>query len=103
MREPAAFMIMVSCDRSRSSESRGHRVRGYGQFTKIMDTLAANRHGQQAAAAWIGKELLRDALNLRASITRSTPCERNVRDPPLPLPRCCAPHHPNPHTLPPPP
>ena len=45
-----------------------------------MDTLSADRHGQQAAAAWIGKELLRDALNLRAAITRSTPCERNVRD-----------------------
>jgi len=30
-------------------------------------------------AAWIGKEKLRDALNLRARITRSTPCERDVR------------------------
>jgi hypothetical protein len=50
------------------------------QFGKVVDTLSADRHGQQAAAAWIGKELLRDALNLRAAITRSTPCERNVRD-----------------------
>jgi transposase len=50
------------------------------QFTKIIDTLTADRHGQQAAAAWIGKELLRDALNLRARVTGSTPCERNVRD-----------------------
>lgn len=50
------------------------------QFEKVVDTLNADRHGQQAAAAWIGKELLRDALNLRARVSRSTPCERNVRD-----------------------
>lgn len=50
------------------------------QFDKIVATLNADRHGQQAAAAWIGKELLRDALNLRARVTGSTPCERNVRD-----------------------
>lgn len=50
------------------------------QFSKIVDTLNADRHGQQAAAAWIGKELLRDALNLRAKVSGSTPCERNVRD-----------------------
>jgi transposase len=49
------------------------------QFTKVMDTLSADRHGQEIAAAWIGKEKLRDALNLRARITRSTPCERDVR------------------------
>jgi len=35
---------------------------------------------QQRAAAWIVKEKLRDALNLRARVTGSTPCERNVRD-----------------------
>jgi hypothetical protein len=35
------------------------------QFTKVMDTLCRDRHGQQIAAAWIGKEKLRDALNLR--------------------------------------
>jgi hypothetical protein len=44
-----------------------------------MDTLGGDRHGQQILAAWIGKEKLRDALNLRARITRSTPCERDVR------------------------
>jgi len=49
------------------------------QFAKVIDTLGADRHGQQIAAAWIGKEKLRDALNLRARITRSTPCERDVR------------------------
>ena len=49
------------------------------QFAKVMDTLSADRHGQEIAAAWIGKEKLRDALNLRARITRSTPCERDVR------------------------
>ena len=50
------------------------------QFSKIVNTLNADRHGQQAAAAWIGKEFLRDALNLRARVSGSTPCERNVRD-----------------------
>ena len=49
------------------------------QFARVMDTLGADRHGQEIAAAWIGKEKLRDALNLRARITRSTPCERDVR------------------------
>jgi transposase len=49
------------------------------QFTKVMDTLSADRHGQQIAAAWIGKEKLRDVLNLRARITGSVPCERDVR------------------------
>jgi transposase len=51
-----------------------------GQFDKIVATLNADRHGQQAAAAWIAKELLRDTLNLRARVTGSVPCERNVRD-----------------------
>ncbi len=50
-----------------------------GQFEKIVSTLNSDRHGQQAAA-WIGKELLRDALNLRARIIGSVPCERNVKD-----------------------
>jgi hypothetical protein len=47
------------------------------QFAKVMDTLGSGRHGQQILAAWIGKEKLRDAL--RARITRSAPCERDVR------------------------
>jgi transposase len=51
-----------------------------GQFAKIMDTLGADRHGQETAAAWIAKEKLRDVLNLRARLTGSAPCERNVRD-----------------------
>jgi transposase len=50
-----------------------------GQFAKVMGTLGADRHGQEIAAAWIGKEKLRDVLNLRARVTRSTPCERDVR------------------------
>jgi hypothetical protein len=50
-----------------------------GQFAKVIDTLDRDRHGQQILAAWIGKEKLRDVLNLRARITRSTPCERDVR------------------------
>ena len=50
------------------------------QFARVMDTLGADRHGQEILAAWIGKEKLRDVLNLRARITGSVPCERNVRD-----------------------
>jgi transposase len=50
------------------------------QFAKIIETLDATAAGQQAAAAWIAKEKLRDALNLRARVTGSTPCERNMRD-----------------------
>ena len=50
------------------------------QFAKIMDTLGADRHGQEIAAAWIAKEKLPDVLNLRARLTGSVPCERNVRD-----------------------
>lgn len=45
-----------------------------------MDTLGADRHGQEILAAWIAKEKLRDVLNLRARVTDSLPCERNVRD-----------------------
>ena len=50
------------------------------QFAKIIDTLDAGGHGQQIALAWIAKEKLRAALNLRARITGSQPCERQVRD-----------------------
>ena len=50
-----------------------------GQFAKIMDTLGQDAGGQEILAAWIGKEKLRDALNLRARVTGSTPCERDVR------------------------
>jgi transposase len=50
------------------------------QFAKVMNTLGADRHGQEILAAWIGKEKLRDVLNLRARVTGSVPCERNVRD-----------------------
>jgi transposase len=49
------------------------------QFAKIMDTLDRDRHGQEIAVAWIGKEKLRDVLNLRARVTGSAPCERDVR------------------------
>jgi transposase len=50
------------------------------QFSKIIDTLDADGHGQQIALGWIAKEKLRAALNLRARISRSQPCERQVRD-----------------------
>ena len=39
-----------------------------------------DRYGQEIAAAWIAKEKLRDVLNLRARVTGSGPCERQVRD-----------------------
>jgi transposase len=50
------------------------------QFARVMDTLGGDRRGQEILAAWIGKEKLRDVLNLRARVTGSTPCERDVRD-----------------------
>lgn len=50
------------------------------QFEKIIETLDATAEGQQAALAWIGKEKLRRALNARARVTGSVPCERQVRD-----------------------
>ncbi len=50
------------------------------QFAKIVSTLQADPAGQEIAAAWTGKEKLRRALNLRARVTGSVPCQRNVRD-----------------------
>jgi hypothetical protein len=50
------------------------------QFWKVIETLDGDAHGQQIAIAWIAKEKLRAALNLRKRITRSQPCERQVRD-----------------------
>jgi transposase len=50
------------------------------QFAKVTGILQADPGGQEIAAAWIGKEKLRHALNLRARVTGSVPCERNVRD-----------------------
>lgn len=49
------------------------------QFAKIIATMDADVDGQQIAIAWIAKEELRDALNLRARVTGSTPCEQQVR------------------------
>jgi transposase len=51
-----------------------------GQFAKVIDTLDADADGQQIALAWIAKEKLRNVLNLRARVTGSVPCERQVRD-----------------------
>ena len=50
------------------------------QFAKIIATLDSDRDGQQIALAWIAKEKLRHALKLRARVTGSAPCERQVRD-----------------------
>jgi transposase len=50
------------------------------QFAKVTGALQADPGGQEIAAAWIGKEKLRHALNLRARVTGSVPCERAVRD-----------------------
>ena len=49
------------------------------QFAKVVSALDGDPAGQEILAAWIGKEKLRHTLNLRARITRSTPCERDVR------------------------
>jgi transposase len=62
------------------------------QFAKVMDTLGRDRHGQEILAAWIGKEKLRDALNLRARVTGSAPCERAVRGRLLTFYDWCAQH-----------
>src|SRR5208282_3130741 len=51
-----------------------------GQFAKVIASLGDGPAGQEIAAAWIGKEKLRHVLNLRARVTGSVPCERNVRD-----------------------
>jgi transposase len=50
------------------------------QFEKVIDTLDASAEGQQVALTWIAKEKLRGALKLRARVTGSAPCERQVRD-----------------------
>jgi transposase len=50
-----------------------------GNFAKIIDTLDSDGEGQQIALAWIAKEKLRDVLNLRARVTGSVPCQRQVR------------------------
>ena len=50
-----------------------------GQLAKVIDTLGKDPAGQEITAAWIGKEKLRDTLNLRARVTGSAPCERDVR------------------------
>ena len=50
------------------------------QFARVIQTLDADGHGQQIALAWIAKEKLWAALNLRARFSRSQPCERQVRD-----------------------
>jgi transposase len=49
------------------------------QFDKIIGALHADAAGEEILAAWIGKEKLRDALKLRARVTGSVPCEREVR------------------------
>ena len=49
------------------------------QFAKVMDILGGDRHGQEILAAWIAKEKLSDVLNLRARVTGSAPCVRDVR------------------------
>jgi hypothetical protein len=51
--------------------------RSYGDaLASILDADAAGHE----TAAWIAKEELRDVLNLRARVSRSALCERNVRD-----------------------
>jgi transposase len=49
------------------------------QLARVIETLDADGHGQEVLLAWIAKEKLRAALNLRARIRRSQPAERQVR------------------------
>jgi transposase len=51
-----------------------------GQSAKVTGILGSDPAGQEIAAAWSGKEKLLHALNLRARVTGSVPCERDVRD-----------------------
>jgi transposase len=46
----------------------------------VIETLDSDGHGQEILLAWIAKEKLRAALNLRATFRRSQPSERQVRD-----------------------
>jgi transposase len=62
------------------------------QFAKIPGTRDRDRYGQEIAAAWTGKQKLRDALNLRARVTGSTPCQRQARDRLLAFHDRCARH-----------
>ena len=50
------------------------------QFAKVIETLDRDDDGRQIAIAWIAKEKLRAALNLRARARKSQPPERQVRD-----------------------
>ncbi len=75
---------VVAIDRIPSTASRNLLLRNLehlspDQFAKIIETLDADAAGQQFALARIAKEKLRAALNLRARVTGSTPCERQVR------------------------
>ncbi len=67
-RSPRLLRSWVFRQTSRSSES-----------TKVIAALGSDPAGQEIAAAWIGKEKLRHALNLRARVTGSVPGERDVR------------------------
>jgi hypothetical protein len=61
------------------------------QFAKVMDTLGADRHGQEILAAWIGKEKLRDVLNLRARVTGSAAVRARRPGPAIPVLRLVRP------------
>ena len=55
------------------------------QFAKVTGILQADPAGQEIAAAWIGKEKLRHALNLRARVTGSAPVRARRPGPALRL------------------
>ena len=61
------------------------------QFGKVIETLDADGHGQQIAIAWIAKEKLRAALNLRARFRRSQPVRTAGKGPALRLLRLVRP------------
>jgi hypothetical protein len=53
--------------------------RPVGRFAKVMAAVGSDLAGQEIAAAWIGEERLRCALNLNALGTGLVPCKRDVR------------------------
>jgi transposase len=66
--------------RSRTCSPRNLETFTADQFAKVIDTADADAHGRQVAAAWIAKEKLRHALNLRARASPDRFHARQVRD-----------------------
>ena len=79
---PLAPVRRLGIDEHRRGRPRWRIDEDSGEYVLLADrwhTCFFDLSGDQIAAAWIGKEKLRDALNLRARVTGSTPCQRDVR------------------------